>query len=298
MSEDFRGIFPVLETPFRNDGSVDPETLAREVEFSVTAGAHGLVYPVLGSEFQYLADDERHQMVETVIKTAAKRIPVVTGVAATSAPAALAHARHAADHGADAVVALPPFPGSPALDEVESYYRMIASAGLPVFIQHTDPGMNPAFLGRIMTEIEHVDYIKEESEPSAHQISAVIEQAGEHCKGVFAGAHGRWMLSELDRGASGFMPAAEMIDVHVQIWDAWQRGDRAEARRIFNTLLPLINLLGLIGLRTCKHMLAKRGVFENTNMRIPGSVELDEADERELDAVFEGLKPLLRAKAP
>ena len=69
---------------------------------------------------------------------------------------------------------------------------------------------------------------------SAHQISAVIDEVKEGCLGVFGGGHGRWMLSEMRRGASGFMPAAEAIDVHVQIWDAFQAGDERKARDIFN----------------------------------------------------------------
>ncbi|SVE29753.1 uncharacterized protein METZ01_LOCUS482607, partial [marine metagenome] len=56
--EPFRGVFPVLLTPIGDDGEVIEEDLARQVEFSVEAGAHGLVYPVLGSEFQFLTDTE------------------------------------------------------------------------------------------------------------------------------------------------------------------------------------------------------------------------------------------------
>ena len=102
------------------------------------------------------------------------------------------------------------------------------------------------------------------------------------------------MLSELRRGASGFMPATEMTDVHVQIWDAWHAGKAELARELFNRLLPLINLLGLLGLAACKEVLVRRGVFSSTATRIPGSIRLDDEDRRELDAVLADLQPLLR----
>ena len=56
MSEPMRGIFPVLQTPLDADGELDIASLRREVCFCIEAGAHGLVFPALGSELQYLSD--------------------------------------------------------------------------------------------------------------------------------------------------------------------------------------------------------------------------------------------------
>ena len=78
------------------------------------------------------------------------------------------------------------------------------------------------------------------------------------------------MLSEMRRGASGFMPAAEAIDVHVQIWDAYQAGDERRARDIFNLLLPQINLIMAVGLNVCKEILVRRGVIESARLRGEG----------------------------
>ena len=139
-----------------------------------------------------------------------------------------------------------------------------------------------------------MEYIKEESDPSAHQISALVTRSTTVCQGVFGGANGRWMLSELRRGASGFMPATEMTDVHVQIWDAWQAGNEERAREIFNRLLPLINLVGLLGIAVCKEVLVRRGVFRSAAHRIPDSPILDPHDYHEIDAILSDLQPLLR----
>ena len=292
-----RGIFPVLQTPVNKSGDIGFEDMRIEVSFCIEAGAHGLVFPVLGSEFQYLTDGERHELVEIVVKEAAGRIPVVAGVAGTSRAVAVKHATHAAQAGADAVIALPPYIATASRDEIRVYYEAVANAaGLPVFIQHSavGAGMNTEFLRELVETIEHVSYIKEEMPPSAHQISEVLEGMNDACLGVFGGAHGRWMISEMRRGAAGFMPAAEATDVHVQIWDAFQSGDESGARKIFNQLLPMINLLSLLGLRVCKEVLVRRGVFKSAAMRAPGSQSLDAEDERELDQVLEGIEPLFR----
>ncbi|MEC8930125.1 MAG: dihydrodipicolinate synthase family protein [Candidatus Latescibacterota bacterium] len=293
--EPFRGVFPVLLTPIGDDGEVIEEDLSRQVEFSIEAGSHGLVYPVLGSEFQFLTDTERRRGMEIAVKTVAGRIPVVGGVAAPSRQVAVECAKAAADTGVDAVIALPPYISFGNRDENRAYYEDVAAAaGRPMFIQHTSAGMDARFLQELLREVEHIRYLKEEMQPSAHQISAVLAGIGDDCDGVFGGGHGRWMLSELHRGAHGFMPATEAVDVHVQVWEAWQRGDEAEARRIYRHLLQLINLILSMGLPVCKTLLVRRGIFTSAAMRTPGTGALDAGDERELDMILEDLRPLFR----
>jgi len=73
------------------------DELAQQVDFCVAAGAHGLVFPVLGSEFQFLTDAERRRGMEIVVRTADGRLPVVGGVAAPSLQVAVECARAAAD---------------------------------------------------------------------------------------------------------------------------------------------------------------------------------------------------------
>ncbi len=291
-----QGIFPVLQTPINDHNRIDLEILKREVVFCIDTGAHGLVFPVLGSEFQYLSDRERHTSLEVVVDAAAGRIPVVAGVAGPSAPVAAEHAHHAAKMGADVVIALPPYITPATQDELMDYYKAIADASqLPVMVQHSRLApMGPVVIKRLIDEIAQVEYIKEENDPSAHHISAVVKAVGHRCKGIFGGAHGRWMFSEIERGATGFMPAAHVVDVYVQVWDAYQSGDHKKARQVFNQLLPLINLTWLLGLRVCKEVLVRRGVFTTTHMRNPGATRLDDGDHRELDAVLSDLKPLFK----
>jgi dihydrodipicolinate synthase/N-acetylneuraminate lyase len=297
MSEPMRGIFPVLQTPLDVDGELDIASLRREVRFCIEAGAHGLVFPALGSELQYLSDRERQQLVEVVVGEASGQLPVVVAVSAPSAAIAAEHARHAARVKAQAVMALPPYITAGTPNEILDYYRAIGRAAeLPIFVQNAAPGLSPDFLIRLLREIEQIRYIKEEASPSAHNLSAVTRATGDRCDGIFGGAFGRWMLSELRRGAGGFMPAAEITDVYVQVWEAFEAGDQASARRIFNHILPLINLLMLLGLRVSKEVLVRRGIFRSTLMRATGALALDDDDQHELDAILDDLRPFFRVK--
>ncbi len=293
--ERLRGIFPVVQTPFALNQQLDVVSLKREVHFCRRAGAHGLVYPVLASEFQVITLEERRLGVETVLRAADGKIPVVVGVADTNTKGAQSHARHAAEHGASAVIALPPYIGVPSIEEATAYYTAIAGSaeGLPVFIQDAPPGLPVPRIMQLLRDIENVRYVKEENEPSAHNISTLLSEPGEECWGVFGGAWCRWMMSEMTRGAHGFMPSVEIVDGHVQVWDLYQAGEHEKARAVYNRLLPFINLGFCLGLRMIKEMLVMRGILDTAEMRRPGMASLDAHDRQELETIVAGLSDIL-----
>ncbi len=294
----FRGIFPVVQTPFDEQGAVDESGLTRQVDFCRQAGAHGLVYPVLASEFQLLTDSERRSALERVLKAADGRIPVVAGVAAASAQGAAEYAAHAVGHGADAVIALPPYVGVLGPDDVFRYYEAISNAARrPVFLQDAPPGLPVPRIMELLQQIEHLAYVKEENEPSAHNISALIEGLGDACQGVFGGAWCRWMMSELARGAHGFMPSVEIVDVHVRIWDLFHAGEQAAARDLYDRLLPFINLGFCLGLSVIKELLVRRGIIGTAHTRRTGLPALDGQDAKELDIILDRIDDLLMPPA-
>ena len=298
MSEYIRGILPVVQTPLTEDGQFDTESLVREIEFCVVAQAGGVVYPVLASEFMYLSDRERQQLIEVVVKAADGRIPVIAGVAGAAKAIAIEHASFARSVGADAVIAMPPFIATAFPDEIFDYYQAIAEAAqIPVMIQHAPagPGIDVAFLKRLLTEVEHIRYIKEEMIPSAHHIDELVSANLEECWGVFGGGWCRWMMSELERGANGFMPSVEIADIHVQIWNAYQNGDKAKAREIFNQITPLIHINLNMGLHVVKEILVRRGIIQTSQVRQPGIKPMDEADHRELSVALEQVEHLFTA---
>ena len=94
--EPFRGIFPILQTPFREDDTIDVAALRREVEFVIEAGGHGMCWPQAGSEFSLLTDEERFEIAELLVRQARGRVPVIVGVQSTNYwKTALEFARHA-----------------------------------------------------------------------------------------------------------------------------------------------------------------------------------------------------------
>ena len=294
MAEQMKGIYPALQATFDESGEIDIPSMASQVAHCIDKGTHGLVFPVMGGELFYLTESERKKLIEVVVGTAAGQVPVVAGVAAPSTPSAAVYARHAREVGADAVVALPPYIAHANQEEKRTYYQAISNAAqIPVMIQHSWAGMSGSFMASLIRDIKHISYIKEEAAPSGHSITDAIEAAGDACLGVFGGAHGKWMVPEMRRGAAGFIPAAQTTEVYVAIWDAYQNGDEAKAREIFALLSPFLDLLSLVGLRLCKDVLVRRGVIKTATMRIPNSRQMDDFDRYELDYAMQLLEPIL-----
>jgi 4-hydroxy-tetrahydrodipicolinate synthase len=292
-----RGVFTIPVTPFDDSGDLDEGGLRRCVAFCVEAGAHGLVAPVNASEFTALTDDERRRVAEIVVEGAAGRVPVVVGVSGSSARHASVFARHARKIGAEAVIAMPPYVRKASLEEITEYFRVVAgTAEVPVFIQNyqapVGTPLSPAFMARLVAEIDGVEYVKEETLPAGHAMTEVLRLAGSLLKGVMGGMAGRFLMDEYRRGACGTMPACEVTDVHVALWTALEAGDEPNARRIFNRLLPLLNLEWLYGAVVYKEILRRRGILERATVRGPGLFTLDAHDHRELDTILADVSQL------
>jgi 4-hydroxy-tetrahydrodipicolinate synthase len=298
MSAKFRGILTIPSTPFRETGEIDIPSFRRVVDFCFECGAHGLVFPVNASEWILLSDEERFRLSKILVEQNAGRIPVVIGVAAASREIAVKFAQHARVIGADAVIAMPPhIRRRPVSEEVIfEYYRAISDAAqLPVFIQDCygpiGTEMSAQFMLRLCREIEHVQYIKEETEPSTLKLTEVVQGNDGSVKGFFGGSGGRFLIEEYRRGVGGNMPGCHVTDVLVALWNALEEGDESRALHIYKELAPLFFFEAQV--EGCyKEVLYRRGVID-CPLKRNGAARLDEIASNYLDDLLKALDPLM-----
>lgn len=294
--KDLRGIFVIVATPYTRSKEVDYEDLAREVKWLDKCGAHGIVWPQRASEYEELSVEERMKGFDVLSEAAAKhnvKSAVVFGVQAADTDAALKYLEHADKRSPDALIAIPPEKAT-SLEDFASYYRALAkSTKRPIFIQTTggaDIKMPVSFMLDLAKEHPNLGYVKEELNPLMGRMKELIDNKPPMQR-VFSGSAGKGMLAEMAMGSDGTMPGASYTDVYVQIWEAWQAGDRPKAREMFMRLTPLINLDGLAG-QGYQYMLHRRGVFKTPLSRRTRQKLLPEV-KAEIDAAFKELKPYL-----
>jgi 4-hydroxy-tetrahydrodipicolinate synthase len=290
------GVFPIVATPFRDDGSPDRDDLARVVRFIVDAGADGVVFPGVASEFETLASGERSDLVDVVARACAGRAPLVVGVSAVDAATAAGYAGQARAIGAVAVMAVAPPSLRDAPPAQLDYYRAIAAQGVPIILQNAPPpagcGLSPESVAAIVAAVPDIRYVKEETLPCGQRITRLLELAPQ-LDGVFGGAGGRYITDELARGACGTMPACELVDLHVEQFRRHRAGDAAGVRALYNRMLPLLNFQAVFRMAMTKEVLRRRGVIRATHVRAAGP-PLDDGDRRELDALLADVNDLVR----
>jgi len=290
------GVFPIVTSPFHADGSPDTASLRRVADYIVRAGAQGCVYPAIASEFATLAEAEREALTAFVAEAVGGRIPLVVGISADTPSRSAALARQAQGLGAAAVMVMAPRSAGTAADEVAAFLdSALGGVDLPVILQNAPPPLGSSLPAGVVVEVlrrvPRIAYVKEEVVPCGQRISALIAQAP-GLTGVFGGAGGRFVLDELARGAAGSMPACEVTEIHVAIYAAWRAGDRRRARDLFNRVLPLLNMGGVFRTPVTKHALLRRGLIAHPRHR-DSNPELDAQDRAELDAILDGLAPLM-----
>lgn len=123
----FHGVVAFPITPFKEDLSLDLEGLRHNLTklmehrlcAVVAAGGTGEMYSLTPSEYV--------QVVKTTVETVAGRAPIIAGVGFNQ-PMAVEMARHAAEAGADGILAFPPYYPNADEEGILAYYRAIGEA--------------------------------------------------------------------------------------------------------------------------------------------------------------------------
>lgn len=293
--ETMSGIFPELQAPFREGGSIDTDSMAKQAEHCIAAGAHGLVFPGMNGESGCLFEAERRTLVRVMTETAAGRVPVVAGVCGVSEAQAVAQAQHAGEVGADAILILPEC-CSQAGDPRVALGAVAEAAQMPLIMVHDWERTSLALAAELLHIIENIRYIQEtvpeeDCRPEDHSVSAMIAAGGDACRGVFGSRMGHYMIPEMRRGVCGFMPGAFCPEIYRAIWDSFHNDTEEKARTLFADLRPMLTLMEDAGLLVCKEALVRRGVFATTVMRQSGLRELDPYYGHEFERAHARLEP-------
>jgi 4-hydroxy-tetrahydrodipicolinate synthase len=296
MPSALSGVLPVLATPFHADLSPDDAGLAAIARYAIDAGADGVVFPGVASEYETLTPEERERLVDVVAQAARGRVPLVVGGSAPETAATIAVMRQACDAGAAAVMIMAPKTLSAPADVIAFFAEVARAADVPIMLQNAPPpagsGLPIDVVLDVVRAVPRIAYVKEEALPSGARISRVIAGAPASLRGVLGGAGGRYITDELARGAIGTMPAVELTELHAALFRAHRSGDRAGVRRWFDRMLPVLNLQAVFRMSLTKEVLRRRGIIDCASKRAAGPV-FDAGDHVELTELLAELADVL-----
>ena len=304
------GVFPLLCTPYAEDGSLDCTTLAREAVFVADCGADGIIWPAANDAMKWLSPEEERIGLEAIAAAIDGRdvwfAPCCPGTNMTDMLRRVsAVSEISAKHPDLKTTMLVRMLDDAKCDEdyARQYDALAAATKLPVIVQ-TYNGKSPMPSAKVLIDLakRHPDmygWYKVEGTGGGIVLCArELVAAKGVVKTVFTGWSGRdWLYHYRRVGTRGVISQRPMYaDLMVKTWRALERGD-GSADESFAKFMYLRNLEDALPAPEMRgwnlYVLKKRGVFRNTlsrtRKRDDGSwevaeVSLSDADRAEVDA--------------
>jgi 4-hydroxy-tetrahydrodipicolinate synthase len=241
----FTGCGTALVTPFRDDLSLDEETLRRLVQRQIEAGVHFLVPCGTTGESPTLTRAEHLRVVEITIQEAQGKVPVLAGAGGYNTREVIELAGELERLGADGILSVTPYYNKPTQEGLYQHYKAIAQAtrlSIVIYSVQSRTGVNvePSTLGRL-AQIENIVGVKEAS-GNIGQMATVLNEvpstftvlAGDDAIAIpLAALGGRGVVSVVANEIPGPM---------AQLAQACLKDDFETARKIQARYLPLMNV--------------------------------------------------------
>ncbi|NMH29130.1 4-hydroxy-tetrahydrodipicolinate synthase [Flavobacterium silvaticum] len=155
-----------LVTPFKADGSVDHEALARIVEFQIDGNIDYLVVLGTTGEPATLTSEEKEAVIKTIVSANTGRLPLVLGVGGNNT-ASIVNELKSRDFSAfTAILSVSPYYNKPTQEGIYQHFKAIAQVSPVPVILYNVPGrtasnMLPATVLKLAKEFKNIIGIKE-----------------------------------------------------------------------------------------------------------------------------------------
>ena len=280
-AEEMRGPFPIMSTPYFEDGSVDYGTLAKEAQWTDRCGCPGVIWCQSNDAVDLLTTEEKFRGFEACAAALEGRASVLAlGANGTNTTEMLEIAaeieRVAERHPTTkiAMISRPP-------DDVRTEEQLEAAwdalgkvARRPVIFQtycsKETPTPSVELMVRLATHHPQVfGYFKEEAAGNEANDRMVLENAAKPAiKTVFSGWGGwQWLLQMRHCGSAGLITErCAYAPILGEIWRRYEKGERGlrltTAYAMYRLLIDQRNMPG--GLRGYSlYLLQREGVFKN-----------------------------------
>lgn len=252
MNSPLTGIVPPLVTPLTDRDTLDVAGFEALIERLILGGVGGLFILGTTGEGPSLSYRLRREVISVACKAAKGRVPVLVGITDTAFVESVNLAKHAAEVGAEALVAAPPYylpEGQPEL--IEYIRHLLPELPLPFFLY------NLPSLTKVSFEIETVRALMDD--PKIHGIK---DSSGNmtYFHRLCGLAHGRqdWSIlmgpeellldAVLAGGHGGVNGGANVFpELYVALHRAAAAGDLVRARALHGMVMEVSTRLYHVG---------------------------------------------------
>ena len=164
----FKGVGTALITPFKQDQSVDLDSLKKIVQHQLKGGIDALIVLGTTGETPVIDYDERRKLISVVVEEATGKVPVIVGTGTNNTKKVIENNMQAEDLKADGLLIVNPYYNKGTQESLIEHYKSISEkTHLPIIVYNVPSrtGMNimPETAVKIHKECKNVVAIKEAS---------------------------------------------------------------------------------------------------------------------------------------
>lgn len=243
------GVIPAVLLPFADDLSIDEKGFRKHLsDVAATDGLSAVTINAHSTEVASCSFDEQRRVLEIAQDEVGDRLPIVNGVWADGSIEAARIARMAEQGGASALLVFPPAPftlGQTPAMAVEHFKRIADATSLPLIVFQyplaTGQGYPRETLLAMIEAVPTIRAIKDwAGNVQQHEMQVRALQSLKRPVNVLT-THSSWLLSSLVLGCNGLLSGSGSVipDLQAALFQAVQRNDLADARRLNDRLYPL-----------------------------------------------------------
>ena len=289
-----------LITPYDAAEEVDYEKYAELINYVIDNDVcDSLIVTGTTGEASLLTFVERVKLMETAVKAAAGRKPVIAGTGCASTKETIALTKKAEELGIELALIVCPFYNKPTQEGIYRHFKAIAESvkidillyNIPIFV---GVNLEPETVGRLAA-ISNIVGIKDEAGINPTQITDFFLATAE-ADPDFAIYNGDdvMLLPTIVQGAMGIVSGGAHIFGHEirAIFDAFARGDNAKAKELFVPIYRFCKSTGQNG-RILPNSILRPAIEAVTGVKLgPARSPLAPATEEEMKVTLGILKEI------
>lgn len=282
-------IATAMVTPFKLDGSINYAATELLIEHLLATGTDSLVISGSTGESPTLSTEETLNLLKFVVEKVNNRVPVIAGTGTNSTAASIDLSLKAEALGVDGLMIVTPYYNKPNQRGLIAHFAAIANATTLPIVVYNVPSRSVINMELetvvSLSQIPSIKFLKEAS-GNLDQMTRILAETKGNLT-VYSGDDSL-TLPLLAIGGSGIVSVASHIvgnDIKKMIV-AFGSGNHAEAARIHQTLVPLIQaLFKHPNPIVIKYALSKVGI-EVGSLRLP-LTEMTKREKQEFDVIWD-----------
>ena len=175
----FKGLGIALITPFKEDGSVDYESLIRLIDYQLNNGADFFCILATTGETPTLTAAEKLKIKDTVVDYVQARVPILMGCGGYNTAAVVEELQTGDFRGVDGILSICPYYNKPSQEGLYQHFKAISAATKLPVVMYNVPGrtgvnMQAATTVRLARDCQNIVAIKEAS-GNLEQVDEIIK---------------------------------------------------------------------------------------------------------------------------